>query len=187
MGIEVGIGNKNAALKVYIANRPPLDEYLQLNYIRPIRQGEIGLIAEQTGNHWRKIFNCFAKLFFQLEPTDESSWQQFRDNHLLGQHSNQLLLFSRPDFSKQHFSEPLLSRQPTSLKQKPIHLICGKTYFTQLNLGIAVEWVDNYFAINSKQRLIVCPYFDYRQLSNQRIEQLVGLIHHISNKSFTNL
>ena len=32
------------------------------------------------------------------------------------------------------------------------------------------------FAIDTKNRLIVCPYFDYRQLSNRKIARLADLL-----------
>jgi hypothetical protein len=36
--------------------------------------------------------------------------------------------------------------------------------------------LDNDFAINRSLKIIVCPYFDYRQLSNIKIERLAELI-----------
>ncbi len=158
----IGLGNPHANLIVFIANRPPLDEFNELTFIREIRHNEIKQIADLTGNHWRKIFNCFAKLAFGLDNQSETSWQALRDKQLLTSNSAQLLLFSPPDLSK-HDSNA-------------IKIICGKTYFNQLNLLISVEWIDDYFAINRQEKLIVSPYFDYRQLSNLRISQLVKLI-----------
>jgi hypothetical protein len=36
--------------------------------------------------------------------------------------------------------------------------------------------LDNDFVIWPTKKLIICPYFDYRQLSNVKIERLVELI-----------
>jgi hypothetical protein len=56
----------------------------------------------------------------------------------------------------------------------------GKTYAKSLlssgALDLELIWLNNEFAINHSQRLIVCPYFDYRQLSNVKIERLAELI-----------
>ncbi len=160
----VGIGNSCAKLQVFNANRPDLIEFNELNGIKPLVEGEIVHIVAQTSNHWRKIFNCFAKLVFQLNPKKYASWQELRDLHLLQSTSQQQLLFSSPDtqYIKKH--------------SEKIKLICGKQYFNQLNLAVPVSWVDAVFAVNSDLKLIVTPYFDYRQLTNQRIEQLTALI-----------
>ena len=37
------------------------------------------------------------------------------------------------------------------------------------------KWLDSRFAINDAG-VIVCPYFDYRQLSDERIRYLVSLL-----------
>jgi len=132
--------------------------------IRSVRTGEIKQIGEQTGNHWRKIFNCFAKLCFEINTQSENTWQELRDNQLLRGESDQLLLFSKPD---------LTSSVDTNYK---IRIICGKTYFNHLPREFNVEWIDDSFAINEREKLIVCPYFDYRQLNNKKINQLANLI-----------
>jgi len=104
----IGLGNKNAVIHVYIQNIPPLEEYQKLANCRPMQQNEINAIVQSTGNHWRKIFNVYAKLIFQLQQTAESkysklnqskrfitvsfkSWQDFRDNELLQKTSEQCL------------------------------------------------------------------------------------------------
>ncbi|TQV89125.1 DUF6942 family protein [Aliikangiella coralliicola] len=156
----VGIGSQQARLAVYIANRPPLPEFTGLNDFRPMVSGEIKCIADLTGNHWRKIFNCYAKLSFLLDSNNYSSWQELRDNQLLQSNGNEQLLFSPPDINESRI----------------IKIICGRTYFKDLNLNISVDWVDSYFGLNFESKLIVTPYFDYRQLTNQRIEQLVDYI-----------
>jgi len=43
--------------------------------------------------------------------------------------------------------------------------------------------VDNDFSVNREQRIIVAPYFDYRQLSNKKLEVLMGLITGLLNCS----
>lgn len=174
MSNEIGLGNEFGVLKVYIQNRPPLDEYRQLTSMRALQSGDIAEIAHLTGNHWRKIFNVYAKLCFELEPLTFSCWQEYRDELLLQNHGPQSLLFSAPWF-------PSLELKKQCAAESHINIIMGKTYASELlklttNSAITLHWVDEYFAINKKHRLIVCPYFDYRQLSNIKISQLVALI-----------
>ena len=170
----IGLGSDRFSIGVYIANRPPLVEYQQLQQMTWLTKGEIAAIGNQCGNGWRKVFNVYAKLLFALDKADyqfsnmAETWQAYRDNFLLqGNDSNALL-----------FNAPVLKNQST--KDKVVHIIMGRTYAKSLvNAGLLVEpltWLDEEFAINVKHRLIVCPYFDYRQLSNVKIERLAKLV-----------
>ena len=168
----IGLGDSEAQLNVYIANRPPMDEYAMLDDVRSMRKGEIADIAQATGNHWRKIFNVYAKLVYSLNASSltlYATWQAYRDSELLRSNSNTALYFS-----------PFLSN--TVNAKGTIHLIMGKGYAEQLSLdqfGIHLNWVSSDFAIDRNARLIVCPYFDYRQLSNAKIDVLIELIHQL--------
>ena len=160
----VGLGNPNASIAVYIGNRPPLPPYQSLNACQYIDIGEIAFIGQETGNHWRKIFNCYAKLAFELDTQGFSRWQALRDESLLQNGSSYSLLFSKPNFSN----------------HQQIKIFCGKTYFAEC-LDEKVEWLDEHFAIAPQKKLLVAPYFDYRQLSNLKITRLVELIRSIQN------
>ncbi|GAA5130252.1 DUF6942 family protein [Thalassotalea piscium] len=162
----IALGNSNATLKVYIENRPPLAPYLTLEHCLPLRKDDISTIGKETGNHWRKIFNVYAKLIYELAPQHFATWQQLRDLSLLQKESNQCLVFSAPKF-----------KAPT----KEISIIMGKTYATTLGIAQKCQWLSPVFAINSSLNIIVCPYFDYRQLTNERITQLTTLIKKLSN------
>lgn len=176
---EIGLGDDSASIKVYIANRPPLLEYEELEWMKPMTGGEIKRIADQTGNHWRKVFNVYAKFVCELdsklkqfETADFSTWQEYRDQRLLQTHSNLALMFS----------PPVLGDNET------IPIVMGKGYFKDLGFepddieGMSWEGSMNAdgsegdFAIWPEKKLIMCPYFDYRQLSNIKIEKLVGLV-----------
>lgn len=154
-----GLGDSAALLCVYIVNRPPLDEYEQLADLRPLINGEVANITQQTGNHWRKIFNVYAKLGFALHDEGYSSWQAYRDGFLLQVGSKQALLFSSPDLS-----------------MPGLHLITGKTYAQSCSLNANLTELDSSFQIDRDRALLVAPYFDYRQLSNEKIVRLVTLI-----------
>lgn len=158
-GIPCGLGDEQPVFSVYIANRPPLDEYQQLQTMRPLLPGEVAGIARQTGNHWRKIFNVYAKLAFALDDRGFESWQAYRDGILLQAGSGQALLFSLPD-----------------LPSPGVHLITGKTYAQALPLNARLTVLDSSFQADAQRSLFVTPYFDYRQLNNEKIIRLVAMI-----------
>jgi len=162
----IGLGNLNANICIFIENRPPLEQYQQLNHMLRLQHGDIEFIAKQTGNHWRKIFNVYAKLLYEYSNKGYSSWQQLRDEYLLQDNSDECLFFTQPHLP---CNGDLKTRQR-------IHIIMGKTYATKLGLSTKCHWINKDFAINKAQRIIICPYFDYRQLSNVKISQLVDLI-----------
>ena len=170
----IGLGNPKAQLNVYIENILPLEQYQSLAVCRPMQVGEIKMIADETGNHWRKIFNVYAKIIFELKQTSEKTWQQYRDNTLLQQHSDENLLFN---LSIQALSEQLFSDQH---HLKNISIIMGKTYATKLAIAQKCHWLANDFAINQERKIVICPYFDYRQLSNIKISTLCQLIKRLS-------
>ena len=161
----IGLGSPKSTINFYIANRPPIDDYPVMNDLRGLAMGELAHIVKHTSNHWRKVFNVYAKLLFdrhQLQGRTDlpDTWQAYRDLELFQSHSTEALLFSAPRLDE---DSPC------------IHIIAGKTYAAHLNLPPLV-WLDSYFAINKEFRLIVAPYPDYRQLSNERIARLIELM-----------
>ena len=157
----IGIGDLHCKLAVYIGNRPPLDEYIVREQLIPAREDELARIGHETGNHWRKIINIYAKLGYLLDPQDFPTWQVYRDDFLLTKESQQALLFNKALVVQ---------------AKGRISLICGKTHAMSLVDEGDLQWIDSDFAINRPQRLIVTPYFDYRQLSNVKLEKLVEII-----------
>ncbi|QJR80388.1 hypothetical protein CA267_006165 [Alteromonas pelagimontana] len=160
-----GFGDSNALFKVYIGNRPSYKIESQTQSIRPLKTREIYDIGQACGNGWRKVFNVYAKLLYALScgainGHSYQSWQQYRDNALLQESSATALLFSAPDFTHAN----------------ALHMIMGRTYANTLSLPPSLVWLNKEFAIDKINRLIVCPYFDYRQLSNHKIIFLVDLI-----------
>ena len=162
---QIGLGAAASRLRFYIANRPGFADYPRLEQLRPLLPGEVQQIVANTSNHWRKLFNVYAKLLFDwYQQTDKrfnsSRWQAYREQVLFQSHSCEALLFSQPHLES---------------GENCLHIIAGKTYAASLDLP-PLEWLDNYFAINRQHRLIVAPYPDYRQLSNARIAQLLALM-----------
>tara|TARA_R110000868_G_scaffold27699_5_gene104816 strand:- start:1848 stop:2423 length:576 start_codon:yes stop_codon:yes gene_type:complete len=174
----IGFGDINAKLIFYIKNRPPLALYQNLSTVKPLASNEIAYICHETGNHWRKIFNVYAKLLFELCPEQFSSWQQLRDKALLQTDSNHCLLFSPPELCTLGLSTAnTLARQDN----KKLQVILGKGYSEHLGLSSNCTWLSHDFAINTELGIIICPYFDYRQLSNKKISQLSGLIKQLTS------
>lgn len=149
-------------------------EYQSLEEVMPLIEGEIMVINQACGNGWRKVFNVYAKLLYALDKkhfdySDKApTWQDYRDRYLLQGQSKTALLFSTPQLIPSKYR---------------VHIICGKGHAKALiNSGKLVDnlvWLDDDFAIDRENKLIVCPYFDYRQLSNIKIERLAGLLQNL--------
>jgi hypothetical protein len=167
----IGLGCEKFTIAVYIGNKPNMLEYQQLTLVSPITSDEINTINTACGNGWRKVFNVYAKLLYALDKKQfdyavlAPTWQKYRDSFLLQPHSQTALLFSPPRLQ---------------INKGSLHIICGKTYAKSLlasgQLVANLTWLDDEFAIDKAQCLIICPYFDYRQLSNIKIEKLAGLL-----------
>ncbi len=167
----IGLGGEDADIAICIANRPPIDDYPHLDHLRPLAAGELQHIVAHTSNHWRKVFNVFAKFLDQLADTRIASfpdWQSYRDQQLLQLGAREQLLFSAPEFVA----------ETADMAASKIYVIAGKTYAAELQIS-GLVWIDAYFAVHPTQPIIVSPYLDYRQLSNARIEQLVQLVKQI--------
>jgi hypothetical protein len=166
----VGFGSLQSPIKIYIANRPLIDDYPAMDELRGLVAGEVDHIVRHTSNHWRKVFNVCAKLLYdsqaqQPNGNELTCWQDYRDQHLFQSGSSASLLFSAPQLND-GFTR--------------FHVVVGKTYAASLNLAPLV-WVDQYFALNKEYRLIVSPYPDYRQLSNSRITTLINLMQSVAH------
>ena len=166
---DVGLGDPQATLRVYLANRPSLEPFAYPGDVLPLADGDITQINSNEGNHWRKIFNVFAKFLYELKfngTEDFSSWQDYRDSLMLQPGSQVALCYGAPCY------EAPCNEAPASqiiLMGKQFAEECG---FFKTN---GAKWLDSRFAINDAG-VIVCPYFDYRQLSDERIRYLVSLL-----------
>lgn len=166
----IGLGDDQAKMRVYIGNRPAFCFVEAQNNVIALQKSEIAAVGQACGNGWRKVFNVYAKVMFALgdempsarQCREYDNWQAYRDQRLLQAGSNTALIFSK--------------YQPTSPEQNIIHLVMGRTYANSLNLPASIEWLDKEFAFDLEHKLIVCPYFDYRQLSNSKIIHLVDLL-----------
>jgi hypothetical protein len=162
----IGLGAPGHQFSVYIENRPELEPYQSLQTMQPLIEAGVSSIVDATSNHWRKIFNVYAKLVFScadfMNMPKFLTWQQLRDEYLLQAPSPFALLFSVPD-----------------IRSKGIKIITGHTYAQSLNLQVDFVTVADDFLVSTQHGLIVCPYFDYRQLSNNKIETLSRIIENL--------
>jgi len=167
----IGLGDGQFSFAVYIANQPNLPEYQSLSRLTALTKGEIANIGQACGNGWRKVFNVYAKLLYALDKKyfsfseQASTWQEYRDLYLLQQGSGTALIFNPPNVT-------LFSN---NLDIRTLHIICGRTYAKQLisdGLDVQLIWLDDEFAVDVAHNVVVCPYFDYRQLSNHKIQRL---------------
>jgi hypothetical protein len=125
--------------------------------------GDIATLVTAGGNHWRKILVIYAKLLQQLRPGAEpDTWQACREQHLLQAGSNTALIFT-----------PLPA---AALNGSTTHIISGKSHAEALGLKAELQWLNPHFAISTSRRIIVSPYFDYRQLPDRQIAGLAELI-----------
>jgi len=170
----IGMGDGQFSFGVYIGNRPTLPEYHSLQHLSALEQGEITRIGQTCGNGWRKVFNVYAKLLYALDPRDfhfslqAPTWQTYRDHYLLQANNGTALLFTPP-----------ILNGSSSNRNKRLHVIMGRTYAKKLvndGLNVQLTWLNEAFAVDLEQRVIVCPYFDYRQLSNHKIQILSAIL-----------
>ena len=160
-------------------------EYQALCGVTPLVEGEVNMINQACGNGWRKVFNVYAKLLYALDKkhfhySDKAlTWQNYRDRYLLQAQSKTALLFSVPQLVPNKEANKVTNNKQSADKEI-VHIICGKGHAKALiNSGKLVTklvWLNEEFAIDRDNKLIVCPYFDYRQLSNIKIERLAGLL-----------
>ena len=169
----IGIGDVNSPFKVYIGNVPQYADLPMLQSVRPLQPGEVADIGNRCGNGWRKVINVYAKLVFALQSPwhfsegEFQSWQAWRDAKLLQEDSKTLLLFSKPE---------LLTDTVKPVPSGDVHLVMGKSWAAECLADENLHWVNQDFAVVESKRIIVCPYFDYRQLSNQKIVTLCELL-----------
>lgn len=158
----IGIGDPDAWIHIHCPHRPPLAKYEERTTLLPAAPQELEQLVAQTGNHWRKIINLYAKLMHELSAT-YAQWQHYRDNLLLQENSGTALVFSMPETT-----------------QLRLTLIMGQAYATQCGISETRfpdlrPWQNN-FRYSLSHQLILTPYFDYRQLSNKALSELAGLI-----------
>ena len=177
---QPGLGDATARLRIYVAKAPPMAEFTGLDACVALLPGQIEQIYRHCGNGWRKVFNVYAKLVWALpapwqpDLQDAQSWQQWRDRVLLQADSATALFFGVTGFGTNGFDA----------NAEVLHIIAGRQHARDLlaqgllpeTLTGGLVWLDDEFAVARRLRLLVCPYLDYRQLSDIKITRLVQLV-----------
>lgn len=164
-----GFGHSAPKWVLHIANRPPLDAFLQDEF-RTLATGEAADIIRQTSNHWRKVFSIMAKISFALFDTNCDTWQQYRDTKLLTSQGFEAINY--------HVYVPQELETYTSL-------VAGFQYASeQLDLDslVAHHRCNKLLRIENR-RCFVTPYFDWRQLNNDILDILISAMETASHSN----
>ena len=144
------LGSATARLILYLPHRPVgLETFAET----PTAQA----VTEANSNHWRKIINLLAK----VASPEGGDWRRYRDHAL--------------------FTQTAICFAPQLLPAAGWHWIAGKENLHRFE-GLAHQAtpIDAVGRLNMDvaRRLLLSPYPDYRQLSNERVavvrEALVG-------------
>lgn len=153
----VGLGPTSPKLLIYLPHTPNCDHLKALAEVRPAFPGELHQIGVETGNHWRKIINVTAKLGFAINDNNYSDWQSYRDAFLCREGSEITLIFGAKKLVQgEHYT----------------HIISGHQYCESICKTFEFETLDQDFRLCRSRKVIDSPYFDYRQLSNIKLEKL---------------
>lgn len=160
--ISAGMGANTPKLILHIANRPELPKF-EHELFHTLDRGEAAEIIQHTSNHWRKVFSILAKLSFALFNTGAASWQEYRDFTLLTEQG-----FEAIDF------DPVI----LPVEDQNLHIVCGFQYAeSQLNLAEFIPHQQYPKLLGHPDfNCLVTPYFDWRQLNNELLAQLIKII-----------
>lgn len=162
------MGCAEPLLCLYTPHRPPLEQCKNLNGYRPAYPGETAQIIAETGNHWRKIFTIFAKIYTELICPDKR-WQEVRDQRLFTENSHSALLF-------QDSILPI---------EQGIHIIGGKDFAAGFTLPTQQgQCIDDAGKVLAYGNCYLTPYLDYRQFPNALIDQLVAHLQNTPGKNW---
>lgn len=138
------LGSPTARLVLYLPHSPQGAERFAC---APTAQA----VMAANSNHWRKIITLLAKVSSPVA----NDWRGFRDETL--------------------FADTALCFSP-HLRSGPCwHWIAGQANlarFAGLEHQARALPEDGAIAVDAKQKLLLSPYPDYRQLSNARVERI---------------
>lgn len=94
----IGLGSTRAQIHLYIANRPMIDHYPQLCHLQSLVAGEIAHITRHTSNHWRKVFNVYAKFLKTYAARLSFPSLLWIDEHFAINRAHRLIVSPYPDY-----------------------------------------------------------------------------------------
>ncbi|MDB2385987.1 hypothetical protein N9W21_01415 [Shewanella sp.] len=141
------IGVQNAHSCFYLPTSPQYPDHWHYQNDMAVTQ-----LIELNGNHWRKILTIMAKIMVNGE-----DWRHYRDIDLLKKHEQIVIGAS------------LLSTTAQ------VHFICGQQSAQQLPIDLKhfmpLDQTSTLFK-HCAHAIYLCPYLDYRQFSNLKINTL---------------
>lgn len=145
---DLRLGSAKPRLSIYIPHLPEALDACRAS-------DSISTLLENNSNHWRKIVTLAAKV-----AAPDPDWRRFRDQQFLQQVA---LVFS------------------STLEPTPgWHWIGGRENQSRFGLNQpevpALESTDDLFLIPDR-KLLLTPYPDYRQLSNQKVAKIRQGLH----------
>lgn len=166
---SITIGNKKAGIAFYLPNPPIFPDNLQ-----PNDKNFVDNVIELNGNHWRKIFTIMAKIAVKSDQPD--AWRAIRSK-----------LFTD---TVNLMSTSLFINSKALCPNASLHIVCGQQALDLLksqsssndNIEQAIlnaKPIDEKQKIMAHKQILIAPYLDYRQFSNQQINSVK---HYISSK-----
>ena len=155
------IGEATAVLNVCINNVPEWPSQTFPENTTTLSGNELSQLIAVNSNHWRKIFNVYAKLLHAINPKNTDDWRQVRDHRLLQAGNQHALTLGTP-----RLEQPL----------KSLTLIAGKQFAENLGLLTNAQEIHPGIYRPSINNCLVVPYFDYRALSDKKIAWLADEI-----------
>ncbi|BCE00968.1 DUF6942 family protein [Marinicellulosiphila megalodicopiae] len=163
---HTGFGATDGTFTVYCANTPSTTA-LDPHKITPICYQDIEQINSDNGNGWRKIFNVYAKILFEINSMTFKDWQSLRNEYLLQTHCAHSLILNPIDITK----------------TQNVQLIMGKGFALSFFDEPDIQWITPKIAhvkLADYPNTFITPYFDYRQFNNADITEFANIIKNIA-------
>lgn len=151
------IGKSDAKIILYLQHKNlTIDDY-QLN--RCLGESELNTIISNSTNDWRKVCTVFSKIVVGILDLD-INWKKYLENHL---------------FQGSGFEKVVWAKSKPLKNEKSIHIIAGKSNFETMVVDhTSFESTGETNKIMNYKNYFKTPYLDYRQFSNNLIDEFVN-------------
>ena len=157
------LGEAHAALTVCVEHQPRWPEPAFASGRSTLYPGELAKLVDANSNHWRKIFNVYAKLLYALRPDAATDWRALREQQLF-----------QP--GQQHGLRMGSTLAEEVNQRAGLSLIAGKQYANALGLLNQATSLAPGIFLHDDRACLITPYFDYRALSDANITRLAQII-----------
>ncbi|EAR11044.1 DUF6942 family protein [Reinekea blandensis] len=157
------LGEPQATLTVCVEHQPRWPEPAFASGRSTLFPGELAILVGANSNHWRKIFNVYAKLLCALKPDAATDWRALRDQQLF-----------QP--GQQHGLRMGSIVAENINENTGLTLIAGKQYADALGLLSQATSLAPGIFVHDHANCLITPYFDYRALSDASIARLAQIM-----------